>query len=67
MFKRRKFFVMPESYIFSDAKEAMDKLSEVSGGKNFQYDIKPYPGILEKERSNFIVRKENDIWYLRIC
>lgn len=56
-----------EKFIFSDAKEALDKLSEVSKGKDFKIDIQPYPGILDKERSDFMVIKIDDVWYLKIC
>jgi hypothetical protein len=64
---KEEVVLTPEQYIFSDAKEAMDKLTEVSGGKNFQYDIKPYSGMLEKGKNDFLVIKEGETWFLRIC
>ena len=50
---------------FDYPENALDKLKEV-GGKDFKVDIKPYEGILKKERSKYLIQKENDIWYLRI-
>jgi hypothetical protein len=44
-----KFKTKEEKYIFPDAKQALDKLSEVSKGKEFKIDIQPYPGILVRE------------------
>lgn len=56
-----------EKYILPDAKSALDKLSEVSKGQQFKIDIQPYPGIEKKEKSDFLLIKEKDVWYLRIC
>jgi len=47
------------------AKDAIKKLAEV-GGKNFKMDIKPFDGICDSV-IKYVVEKEKDIWYLRIC
>lgn len=60
-----KFKKSKKEFVFSEAKDALDKLSEVSKGKNFKIDIQPYPGI--KMESNFLITEVDDIWYLRIC
>jgi len=53
-------------FVLKTPKAAIDKINEVSGGK-FKCDIKPYPGILNKDNSDFLVIQENGVWYLRIC
>ena len=57
----------PERYVFTEAIDAMNKLSELSGGKNFQYDIYPFEGMDYHKENLFLVTKERDTWFLRIC
>lgn len=55
-----------KNYVFANAKEALDKLLEVSKGKNFKIDVQPYPGISPDKKNNFKIVKKGKTWYLKI-
>lgn len=57
-----------KKFVLDNAKDALAKASEVSDG-DYKVDIKPFEGmkIGKDERNKFLVIKEKDVWYLRIC
>jgi len=52
-----------EKFVFSKPIDALNKVNEIG---NVKFDMKPFDGI-HKKKPEYLVIKENGIWYLKLC